>query len=111
MYCHSFLTSLDQGFFALAEHLLRRAPASFAAPSWFVPVLAQATFDSALTAFVAFLSRILLLIGIAVVAYGGWLISQGKNADGVMAIIGGFVIVAAVPIIRLLASMVGSGGI
>lgn len=71
-------------------------------------LLAQASFDSALTSFISFLTRILLLIGVAVVALGGWLIAQGKNSDGILAIIGGFVIAAAVPIVRLLAQITGS---
>ena len=75
---------------------------------WFGPILAQATFDSALNSFIGFLAKILLLIGVAVVALGGWLISQGKNSDGVLAIIGGFIIAAAIPIVRLLAQMTGT---
>lgn len=72
------------------------------------PIFAQTTFDSALRSFLEFLTKILVLIGVALVFYGGWLIGQGKTAEGVLCIIGGFVIAAAVPIMRMLAEMTGT---
>jgi hypothetical protein len=72
------------------------------------PILAQATFDAALQSFLGFLAKILILIGIAVVFYGGWMVSQGKSSEGVLAIIGGFLIASAIPILRLLAQFTGT---
>jgi hypothetical protein len=71
-------------------------------------ILAQADVNSAITSFTTFLGRILLLIGIVIIAWGGWQVARrGEHADGLIAIIGGFIIAMAVPIIRFFASLAG----
>jgi hypothetical protein len=81
---------------------------SFLAVQWFAPMLAQATFDSALQSFLGFISKILILLGIAVVCYGGWMVSQGKTSEGVMGMVGGFLMAVAVLILRLFAQFTGT---
>ena len=82
--------------------------ASSLAVQWFAPMLAQATFDSALQSFLGFISKILILLGIAVVFYGGWMVSQGKTSEGVTALVGGFIIAGAVLVIRVFAKITGT---
>ena len=82
--------------------------AGILAPQVFGGMFAQATFDAALESFLGFISKILLLLGVAVVFYGGWMVSQGKSSEGVLAILGGFIIAAAIPIVKLLAQFTGA---
>lgn len=72
------------------------------------PILAQATLDEPLRRFLEFITKVLLLIGLALVVFSGWLIGQGKTDNAVLCIVGGFVIAAAVPIMRMLAEMTGT---
>ena len=52
-------------------------------------VLAQAGLDGPFDNFLNFLSKIMLLCGVVAVFWGGWKISRGETAEGVVAIIGG----------------------
>jgi hypothetical protein len=69
--------------------------------------LAAVSVDDAIKQFIEFLSRIMMVIGIAVVFYGGWKIHRGEVEEGVLALIGGFIVCLAVPIIKVLASYAG----
>ena len=61
-----------------------------------LPLLAQVS-DPPFAQFEAFISRVLVIIGIALIAHGGWLIGHnGETGRGMMSIIGGFILVAAV---------------
>src|SRR5262245_9631060 len=72
------------------------------------PLFAQASLSSAATEFIsAVLAPVLLLIGIVVIAYGGFLINQGRTQEGLMAIIGGFIIAVAVPVMKALMAAAG----
>src|SRR5438067_7004258 len=74
----------------------------------FVLFLAQADPNAAIETFKALLAKILLLIGVAVIAYGGFLIArQGHTIEGILCIIGGFIIAIAVPLITYMAQTVG----
>lgn len=72
------------------------------------PLFAQATFDSAVQQFLGFISKVLILLGIAAVCYGGWMVSQGNTSEGVTAMIGGFLMTSAVLVVRLLAAATGT---
>lgn len=104
----SLLLAFEQGALALLEPLLHRAPGLFGHLPSLGLLFAQATFDTALESFLRLLARVLLLIGVAMVFFGGWLVSQGKTTEGVLAIIGGFIVAAAILIVRTLAAMIGS---
>jgi hypothetical protein len=71
-------------------------------------LLAQTDPGTLIDAFKVLLAKILLLVGVAVIAYGGYLISrQGQTIEGILCIIGGFIISIAVPLITCLALQAG----
>ena len=71
-------------------------------------LLAQTDPSTLIDTFKLLLAKILLLIGVAVIAYGGYLISrQGQTIEGILCIIGGFIISIAVPFITYLGSQAG----
>jgi hypothetical protein len=70
-------------------------------------ILAQAAPDVPINNFLGFLSKIMLLCGVVAIFWGGWKTSRGETAEGVLAIIGGFIIALAVPILRYLGSLGG----
>lgn len=94
--------------FTTVAALVPAAMPSLAGAAVFSPLFAQATFDSAVQQFLGLISKVLILLGIAVVCYGGWMVSQGKTSDGITALIGGFLMVSAVLVVRLLATYIGS---
>lgn len=94
--------------FTTVAALVPAAMPSLAGAAVISPLFAQATFDSALQQFLGFISKVLILLGIAVVCYGGWMVSQGKTAEGVTSIIGGFLMTSAVLVVRLLAAANGT---
>jgi hypothetical protein len=49
----------------------------------------------------------MLLIGVIVICYGGFLIARGHQLEGLMCIIGGALICLAVPIITYIAQLGG----
>ncbi len=68
-------------------------------------LLAQSTIDPSIDRFLEFIAKITMLVGISVVFMGGWKIHRGEAGDGILAIIGGFIIALAVPIIKFLFSI------
>jgi hypothetical protein len=104
----SLLVAFEQGALALLEPLLHRAPGLFGNLPSLGLMLAQATFDTALESFLQFIGKVLLLIGVAMIFLGGWLVSQGKTTEGLLAITGGFITSSAILIVRALAGMIGS---
>ncbi len=70
-------------------------------------MLAQVDPNSAIDTFKNLLAKFLLLIGVCVICYGGYLIARGHQLEGIMCIIGGFLIAIAVPIISYLAQLGG----
>ena len=71
-------------------------------------ILAQADPTSAIQSFKTLLAKILLLVGISTIAYGGFLIAkQGQTLEGILCLVGGFLIALAVPIITYFASLGG----
>ena len=68
-------------------------------------LLAQASPDPSIDAFLVFLAKIMLLIGVTMVFYGGWKIHRGEVQEGLLAIIGGFIVGLAIPIVRFLSSL------
>ena len=72
-----------------------------------VTLLAQASPDTAIQSFLAFLAKVMLLCGVVAIFWGGWKISRGETADGLVALVGGFIVALAVPIIHYLASLGG----
>ena len=75
--------------------------------NYLLPLLAQVG-EPGFEAFRIWISHVLILIGIALIAYGGWMIGHnGETGRGSLAIIGGFILVAAVPIVNAFARMNG----
>jgi hypothetical protein len=72
-----------------------------------VPILAQASFDTAVQRFLDFLAKVFLILGAMVIAYGGYLIHQGRVAEGLLALLGGFILAMAIPLMRFLLSLAG----
>ena len=71
-------------------------------------LLAQTDPSTLIDTFKLLLAKFLLLVGVAVIAYGGYLISrQGQTIEGILCIIGGFIISIAVPLITYLALQAG----
>ena len=71
-------------------------------------LLAQTDPGTLIDTFKVLLAKLLLLVGVAVIAYGGYLISrQGQTIEGILCIIGGFIISIAVPLITYLALQAG----
>lgn len=62
-------------------------------------MLAQVDPKAAIKSFLDFISMVLILLGVCLVAYGGILIAQGRHLEGIIAIVGGFICVLAVPIV------------
>ncbi|CAG0995503.1 hypothetical protein ARNL5_03586 [Anaerolineae bacterium] len=104
----SLLLAFEQGALALLEPLLHRAPGLFGHLPSLGLLFAQATFDTALESFLRFLGRVLLLLGVAMIAFGGWLVNQGKTIEATLAITGGFITASAILIVRALAGLIGS---
>ena len=68
-------------------------------------VLAQAGQPLPIDAFLDLLGKIMLLCSVVSISWGGWRITRGEVGEGVMAIVGGFVIVIAIPIARHLTNL------
>ena len=68
-------------------------------------VLAQAGQPLPIDAFLEVLGKVMLLCGVVAIFWGGWWISRGEVGEGVMALVGGFVIVIAIPIARHLMNL------
>ena len=79
---------------------------TFIAASFFF--LAQVDPNSAIGIFKSLLAKILLLIGIGLIGYGGYLLSKtGHVMDAFLCIIGGFLCALAVPFISYCAHISG----
>ena len=69
------------------------------------PLLAQASPDAAIVRFLEFLAKILMLVGVVMIFYGGWKIHRGETQEGLLAIVGGFIVALAIPIMKFLISI------
>ena len=69
-------------------------------------IFAQTDIDQSIDRFLAFLANVMMLIGVVMVFYGGHKIHRGDASDGLMAILGGFIVALAVPIMRFLSGLV-----
>ena len=65
-------------------------------------LLAQTSLDSRIDSALGLIQKILILPSVCLVVYGAWAISEGKVRDGVLAIVGGFLLGAAIPIAKAL---------
>lgn len=70
-------------------------------------LLAQASVDDPINNVLHFFSKILVMIGLCAVAFGGWRVHRGEASDGLMALAGGFIIILAVVITRYFAGLAG----
>jgi hypothetical protein len=93
-------TSMTYSFLA---PLFAKIPGGFSV----VPILAQASVDGAVDRFLSFLAKIFLILGVLIIAYGGYLIHQGRLSEGLLAILGGFILALAIPLMKLLMQMAG----
>lgn len=71
-------------------------------------VLAQVNPKEAIKSFLEFLSWVLILLGVCLVAYGAIQIAQGRHLDGVVALTAGFILVMAVPLVYYFAKLAGT---
>ena len=74
---------------------------------WLKPMLAQASPDQAVTRFLDFLAKIFLILGSLIIAYGAYLIHQGRVAEGLLGLLGGFILALAIPLMRFFLSIAG----
>lgn len=81
------------------------SPAGFVAMGGVMPILAQAAAEPNFEPIYAFLSKVMTLVGVSVVFYGGWKVHKGEPEAGIMAIIGGFIISMAIPIIKFFSTL------
>ena len=65
-----------------------------------VGLLAQIATEPPLESVLQFLGKIMMLVGVVMIFQGGWKIHRGETSDGILAIIGGFIVAMAIPIIR-----------
>jgi hypothetical protein len=73
----------------------------------FAPMLAQVDPKAAAKSFLDFLTIVLILLAVCLVAVGGIYVAQGRYTEGLAAIVGGFIAVLAVPIIYYFAKLAG----
>ncbi|MCP5523235.1 MAG: hypothetical protein H7A46_17000 [Verrucomicrobiales bacterium] len=74
-------------------------------------MFAQGNIVGPINDFMDLLQALLMLFGLIAIAYGGWLITQGRKLEGFMAILGGFILCMAVPIVRYFVELAGGSGI
>lgn len=73
---------------------------------WIQPILAQAAGVPGIDGFLDFLAQICIIIGVVVIATGGYLIAlRGRIEEGLLCIVGGFILAAALPIMRYLVTL------
>lgn len=75
--------------------------------NYLFPLLAQVSIDGAVDSFLVFLAKIFLILGALVIAYGGYLIHQGRVSEGLLGLLGGFILALAIPLMKLLLQMAG----
>jgi hypothetical protein len=68
----------------------------------FLVFLAQATPFAPIEQFLLLLGMFCLIIGVILLAYGGYQISQGRVTDGLLSVLGGFILAIAVPLMKWL---------
>ena len=73
-----------------------------------IPMLAQASLDASVDRFLAFLAKVFLLLGALVIAYGGYLLHQGRVSEGLLGLLGGFILALAIPMMRFFIQIAGS---
>lgn len=93
---------LSPQFSAVASGALIAAPANG------LVLLAQVDIKDAMKSLLEFLSWVMIAMGVCLVAYGAIRIAQGHQMDGGLAIVGGFILVLAVPIIYYFAKLAGT---
>ena len=71
------------------------------------PMLALASPDQAVSRFLDFLAKIFLILGSLIIAYGAYLIHQGRVAEGLLGLLGGFILALAIPLMRFFLSIAG----
>ena len=65
-------------------------------------MFAQASFDTAVQRFIDVLAKVVLILGCLVIATGGYFIHQGRVSEGLLGLLGGFVLALAIPLMRFL---------
>ena len=63
-------------------------------------VLAQAAAEPSMDPIISFLGKVMLCVGGVMIFAGGWRVHKGENSEGLLAIVGGFIVAMAFPIIR-----------
>ncbi|MBK7999677.1 MAG: hypothetical protein IPK15_13410 [Verrucomicrobia bacterium] len=69
-------------------------------------LLAQASIDGSIDNFLKLLAKLMLLPAVAMLIYAGLLMHDGKTREAINALIGAFVLAAAIPIARFLFTLV-----
>ena len=81
------------------------AASGFSVGSPGLVLLAQAAAEPPIEPVLQFLGKIMMLVGVVMVFYGGWKIHRGETEDGILAIIGGFIVAMAIPIMKYFFSL------
>ncbi len=68
-------------------------------------MLAQASPDAAIDRFLEFIAKVMMMVGAIMIFFGGWKIHRGEISEGLLAILGGFIVALAIPIIRFFFSL------
>lgn len=82
-------------------------PEAIASPLVHGVMLAQSTFESSIGEFLVALQLLLFVCGCISIGYGGYLVAESRPHPGLLSILGGFIMCAAVAIVRYFAQSVG----
>ncbi len=77
------------------------APPPFSFASIFAAA-AAVNIDQPVDNFLNFLTKIFLIVGSLVIAYGGYLLHQGRVSEGLLGFVGGFILAIAIPLMKAL---------
>lgn len=73
-----------------------------------IPILAQATIDRPVENFLSFLTKLFLILGCLLIAFGAYLTSQGRFPENWLPLVGGFILALAVPLMKLFLQWTGA---
>ena len=72
-----------------------------------VPLMAQVSVSNAVQKFLDFMALIFLTIGVLVLVFAGYLLNQGRVAEGLMSLLSAFIIALAIPTMKLFLQLAG----
>ena len=72
---------------------------------FFTPLLAQSSPETAIERFLAFMSKLFLVIGCIVIAFGSFELGRGRVMEGLLSVAAGFVLAIAIPLMKWLLTL------